>query len=136
MCKAPRETTIYVGVDDILRLFADLFGCTDQQAGDQLRSRSGLEGALARPEWYAEYTQADLALQAAVLAHGIAEGQHFVEGNKRTALAAMLLFLDQNGYALTASQPERADWILDLSAGLRPEILAQRLRATLIAVDR
>jgi prophage maintenance system killer protein len=42
-----------------------------------------------RPSSYAFYQSGDLALQASVLAHGIAEGQYFVDGNKRTALAAL-----------------------------------------------
>jgi death-on-curing protein len=59
-----------------------------------------LAGAIARPGTYAHYENADLALQA-VLAHGIAEGQHFIDGNKRTALVAMLTFLEINGlYAM------------------------------------
>jgi prophage maintenance system killer protein len=57
------------------------------EALDQLRSRETLEGALGRPQSYAHYEEADLALQAAVLAHGIAETQPFIDGNKRTALS-------------------------------------------------
>jgi death-on-curing protein len=68
-----------------------------------------------RPSSYAFYQSGDLALQAAVLAHGIAEGQHFVDGNKRTALAAMHTFLVTNGFEIQASQPQRAQWILDLA---------------------
>jgi hypothetical protein len=42
----------------------------------------------------AHYEQADLALQAAVLAHGIAETQPFIDAN--TPLVAMLTFLEVN----------------------------------------
>jgi prophage maintenance system killer protein len=49
-------------------------------------------------------------LQAAVLAYGIAEGQQFIDGNKRTALVAMLTFLEINGMEVDASDPELADW--------------------------
>jgi len=52
-----------------------------------------LEAALARPASYALYEHADLSLQAAALAHGVAEGQFFIEGNKRVALAALHTFL-------------------------------------------
>jgi death-on-curing protein len=44
-----------------------------------------------------------------LLAHGIAEGQHFLDGNKRTALVAMLTFLEINGFRLKASDRELAD---------------------------
>ena len=63
-----------------------------------------------------------------MVAHGIAEGQYFIEGNKRVALAAMVVFLQINGYDLTAAQAERAEWIIALSAGLSSGWLAERIR--------
>lgn len=79
---------------------------------------------------------ARIALQAAVLAHGIAEGQVFVDGNKTTALLAMLAFLDINGFTLSGpDDPELAQWILDLSDGLTAEVLADRIRGVLIIVS-
>jgi death-on-curing protein len=102
------------------------------EARDQLRSLDGLEGALARPLNHAHYKAADLALQAAVLAAGIAETQPFVEGNKRTALAAMLTFIAINGYELRASQEQLADWIIRLSAGLDEDGLAALIREALL----
>lgn len=103
-------------------------------AADQLRNRDGLESALARPETYAHYEDADLALQAAVLAQGIAEGQPFIDGNKRTALVAMLTFLEINGWGVEASDPELADWILSFSASAAPEAVATLLRPALRAI--
>ena len=81
-----------------------------------------------RPSTYEHYRDADLALQGAVLAHGIAEGQIFVDGNKRTGLEAMRLFLDINGVVLRVPQAELAGWMLDLAAGTTPEELAERIR--------
>jgi hypothetical protein len=52
-----------------------IFGCSDAQARDQLRDYSGVEAARARPPSYAHYEHADLALQAAALAQGLAEGE-------------------------------------------------------------
>jgi prophage maintenance system killer protein len=72
-----------------------------------------------RPSSYRFIKSGDLALQVALLAHGIAEGQYFVDGNKRTALAAMHTFLVTNGFEIQASQPQRAQWILDLA---KPDI--------------
>lgn len=62
----------------------------------------------SRPQSYAHYQHADLSQQAAVLAHGIAEGQPFLDGNKRLALIAMLTFLELNGHRIDASDPELA----------------------------
>ena len=80
-------------VIEVLAVYASVFECSIKEARDQLRSPEGLEAALSRPRSYAYYRQADMALQASVLAHAIAEGQVFVEGNKRTALAAMATLL-------------------------------------------
>jgi prophage maintenance system killer protein len=78
-----------------------------------------------RPPTYEHYRDADLALQGAVLAHRIAEGQILVDGNKRTALEAMRLFLDINRVVLRAPQAELAGWMLDLAAGTTAEELAE-----------
>jgi death on curing protein len=126
---------VYLTLQDILELHGLIIGATAAEAGDQLRSRPGLESALARPETYAHYEDADLALQAAVLAHGIAEGQQFIDGNKRTALVAMLTFLEINGWRVEATDPELADWILSFSAGATPEAVATRLRIALRSID-
>lgn len=75
-------------------------------------------------------------MQAAVLAHGIAEGQFFIDGNKRLALVAMLTFLEVNGYRVEASDPELAEWILELAAGTGPDELASRIRLALIPTRR
>lgn len=48
-----------------------------------------------------------LAELAAVYAFGVAKNHAFVDGNKRAALYAALLFLELNGYALTL---EREEW--------------------------
>ncbi|HEX9481325.1 MAG TPA: type II toxin-antitoxin system death-on-curing family toxin [Solirubrobacteraceae bacterium] len=118
---------VYLTLADVLELYALIIGATATEAADQLRNGPGLEGAIARPETYAHYEDADLALQAAVLAHGIAESRCFIDGNKRTALIAMLVFLEINGWRLEASDPELADWILSFSAGASPERVAALL---------
>jgi death-on-curing protein len=119
---------VYLTLDDVLNLHGLIIGASSTQAADQLRNRGGLESALARPAAYAHYEDADLAHQAAALAHAIAEGQQFIDGNKRTALVAMLTFLEINGLRVEASDYELADWILSFSAGAKPEQVAALLR--------
>jgi death-on-curing protein len=126
---------VYLTLADVLELHALIIGATAAEAADQLRNRAGLESALARPETYAHYQDADLALQAAVLAHGIAEGQQFIDGNKRTALIAMLAFLEINGWRVEAPDPELADWILSFSAGATPEDVARSLCNVMRSVE-
>jgi death-on-curing protein len=129
----PGRELLYLGLDDVLGIYADIFGLTDQEARDRLRNEVGLGGALGRPQNYAHYQGADISLQAAVLAHGIAEGQHFLEGNKRTALVALHTFISINGYTIDASQEERASWIISLGQGATVDQLAQRVRTALRA---
>ncbi|HLZ71895.1 MAG TPA: type II toxin-antitoxin system death-on-curing family toxin [Dehalococcoidia bacterium] len=122
---------VYLTTEQVFTLYSAIFECTQQQAAHQLRSRAGLESALARAQFYGHYEDADLAMQAAVLAQGIAETQPFIEGNKRTALACLALFLDLNGYRVTASQQERMEWMLSLAEGATAAALAERIRACL-----
>ncbi|MGC2372814.1 MAG: Fic family protein [Solirubrobacteraceae bacterium] len=121
--------TVYLTLDDVLGLHGLIISATATEAADQLRNREGLESALARPVAYAHYENADLALQATVLAHGIAEGQQFIDGNKRTALVAMLTFLEINGLEVNVSDAELAAWIISFSAGATPEDVAKLIRS-------
>jgi death on curing protein len=125
------EDLEYLDADDIIALHGLALGRSAQRAADQLRSRTTLEGAVARPMWHAVYSGADVAMQAAVLAHGVAESQSFVDGNKRTAWVALRTFLVINGWDIDVSQAERAAWILDLCRGGTAEALADRIRTAL-----
>lgn len=120
---------VYLSLEDVLTLHGLIIGASSTQAADQLRNRGGLESALARPAAYAHYEDADLAHQAAALAHAIAEGQQFIDGNKRTALVAMLTFLEINGLRVEATDRELADWILSFSTGASPRQVADLVRA-------
>lgn len=66
-----------------------------------------------------------------MLSHGIAETQPFIDGNKRTALVAMLTFLELNGFTVDATDREFADWIISFSSGVAPGIVADTLRKRL-----
>ena len=129
--QAGESEPAYLDFADALELYAAVIGGTTEQAANRLRDRPGLESALGRPRNYALYEDADLALQAAALAHGIDESQTFADANKRLALVAMLTFLEVNGLHVEASDPALAAWILGLSAGTTPEQLAELIRAHL-----
>ena len=127
----PREFR-YFGAEDLIALHALVFDVTHQQATDRLRSRPVLEGAAGRPRQHAHYGAADLADQAAVLAHGIAEGQPFVDGNKRTALVCLVAFLELNGRTIAAPEAQIADRIYRLSQALSAEEFGARVRTHLV----
>lgn len=85
---------------------------------DGVRDLGLLESALARPQNVHAYeSAADLASLAAAYAFGIAKNHPFVDGNKRTALVAMRVFIILNAGELTATQEEKYLTIMDLAAG-------------------
>jgi death-on-curing protein len=135
LSEAGEVEPIHLTLDDILGLYAAVIGGTIGQARDHLRNRHGLESALERPAAYAHYERADIASQAAVLAHGIAEGQLFLDANKRLALISMLTFLEVNGYRVPVPDRTLAQWIVGLSAGTTPEELADLIRAAMVGAD-
>jgi death-on-curing protein len=87
-----------------------------------LRDNGGglLESAMMRPQMAAHYEEADLAKQAALLILGIAQAYPFVDGNKRSAFAAGIVFLQLNGYLVKTRPREFGERIVDyLSSGDR-----------------
>lgn len=122
---------VWLTTEMVIDLYAIALGMSPAQAADQLRDVGALDGAVGRPTAHAAYADADLALQAAVLAHGIAETQPFVDGNKRAALMAMLTFLEVNGFVLDVDDRELAKWIIGLSEGKGAQELAGHIRAVM-----
>jgi death-on-curing protein len=57
-------------------------------------------------------------MAAAYLFH-IAANHPFVDGNKRTALDAALIFLEMNGARLVVDQTAVGDLVIDIAAGRR-----------------
>ena len=89
--------------------------------GSGLRDGGLLDSALARPLNLEAYGDPDAAYLAAAYAFGIAKNHPFVDGNKRTAAVAMELFLDLNGYELTATDEALVLTILGLADGSSSE---------------
>ncbi|MGI8855381.1 MAG: type II toxin-antitoxin system death-on-curing family toxin [Thermomicrobiales bacterium] len=90
--------TAYLIVADIIALHEFIMHKTGYVPAP-LRDAEGLESAAMRAHTAAYYERADLIRQAAILAVGISQAQAFVDGNKRTALIAMDVFLRDNGHA-------------------------------------
>ena len=126
---------IYLTVEDVVLVHAEVVGCSDHDAAQRLLRLSALEGALARPLWYARFVDPEIPFLAAVLAHSLADGQVFIDGNKRTLFLAMAVLLDRNGYELNADDVDLARWIIDLSRGSSIEELAARLSSVVARKD-
>src|SRR3954466_4654962 len=84
---------------------------------DGIRDVGLLESALARPANKFAYGETSLAALAAAYGFGIARNHPFIDGNKRTALASVIVFLGLNGLRLDAPQDETTAVILSLAAG-------------------
>lgn len=108
--------------------------------GEALRSFGGpagirdiglLESAVARPrQRHAHDEQATIFDLAALYAHGIARNHAFVDGNKRTALLAIRVFLYRNGHTF---EPVEVDAVTTTEAvaegAIEPALLADWIRA-------
>lgn len=83
-----------------------------------LRDDGLLESGVARPQNLAAYEQKiSVASLSAAYAWGLLRNHPFVDGNKRTALAAMVVFLELNGWELGCSEAEETGMVLRAAAG-------------------
>ena len=83
-----------------------------------LRDEGLLDSALARPLNVLNYeTGVPLTRLAAAYAIGIARNHPFVDGNKRTALAALGTFLKSNGWNLRTTQVDVIRTMVSVAAG-------------------
>ena len=67
-----------------------------------------LESALARPRNAFAYGEGDIVVLAVAMMDGVSRAHAFEQGNKRTAFAALRLFLRANGYDTTFN--DTIDW--------------------------
>ncbi|MGE0501499.1 MAG: type II toxin-antitoxin system death-on-curing family toxin [Rhizobiaceae bacterium] len=82
-----------------------------------IRDEGMLESALARPLQKAAYGEPDFCDLAAAYLFGIVKNHPFVDGNKRTGLAAADLFLYLNGLSLEAEGDDLIYLVLRVAAG-------------------
>ena len=75
--------------------------------------------------------------KAAQLCYGIANNHPFTDGNKRTALHSMYVYLIINGFDIPASQQEVENLIINVAAGnMTNTELAEWLRENTIKLDK
>ncbi len=78
---------------------------TEHGGGIGVRDHGLLDSALARPKQKFSYEpKSSIFVLAASYSFGIAKNHPFVAGNKRTAFTIGVLFLELNGYLLTAPE--------------------------------
>ena len=75
-----------------------------------------LESALARPINKFAHGETALPVLAAAYGFGIARNHPLIDGNKRTALASMIVFLGLNGVDLDTTSEQAAAIVLAVAA--------------------
>jgi len=103
-----------------------------------VRDRGSLESAIARPAmtFGGEDLYPDVAAKAAALMHSLALNHPFLDGNKRVAAHAGVLFANVNGFDCVATSAELVAITLAVAGGkVEVEALMIWFRQRLRAVD-
>ena len=102
-------------LQDQIRRYGGRYGVRDPEL---------LSSALAMPQtsFAGKLLHADLFDQAAAYAFHISQNHPFVDGNKRTALAAALVFLDLNGIQLSDPDDKLYRLMLQVANGKRSKL--------------
>lgn len=75
--------------------------------------------------------------KAATLLRGISRNHGFVDGNKRTALVAMDIFLELNGKVLNVDQDELTSFVVSVAKGdLELDVIAKQIEAWSVSISR
>ncbi len=105
-----------LSAEDLLVIHETVMHETGGSAG--LRDPGMLESIAAKPEtsFGGKSLYPDIYSHAAALYEALVNYHVFIDGNKRTAVAALGLFLYQNGSSLTVSNEEIERFTLDAAA--------------------
>ncbi len=111
---------VWIDERDALALHDRLLALDGGPAG--VRDEGLLKSALARPkQLYAYGNSPDTVELATAYTACILRNHPFIDGNKRTGFIIGALFLEMNGYRLTASEEDAAQAVLGLAAGTLDE---------------
>jgi death-on-curing protein len=117
-------STEYLSLEDLLDLVNAL-------GADAVRDLGLLDSACHRPQatLLGQDAYPTLRSKAAALMHSLACNHALVDGNKRLALLATVVFLRINGYSLDLTDDEAFDLTMSIAAGqLDADGIQQKLR--------
>ena len=120
----PAPGTEYLTLEDLLDLVNAL-------GAGPIRDLGLLDSACHRPRasLFGQEAYPTLAGKAAALLHSVACNHALVDGNKRLALLATVVFLRINGYVLDLTDDEAFDLTMSVAAGqLDADGICKRLR--------
>ena len=107
----------YLRVEQVLFIHARIIAETGGEHG--VIDLGLLESAVGRPQGIFDGIELypDLFSKAAALLQSLVGNHAFLDGNKRTAIASVGLYLSANGYELTASNRELESFVLRCAQG-------------------
>ena len=107
----------FLTLDDILESHTEQIAVYG--GGDGIRDVGLLHSALAQPQamFDGQYLHSDIFEMAAAYLFHIVMNHPFVDGNKRVALEASLVFLEVNGRPVAAEDDELVDLVLNVIEG-------------------
>lgn len=107
----------FITTDEVLAIHADQIASFGGTAG--IRDRGLLESALAQPQatFAGELLHPTIYEQAAAYLYHLAMNHPFIDGNKRTAFAAMDAFWRMNGYGLNLTDDRAYDMVMQVARG-------------------
>jgi death-on-curing protein len=118
---------IYLSVSDLLHVADRVV-----RGGATVRDIGLLEAAAVRPQTTVGAVDAypDLITKAAALLHSLARNRALLDGDKRLALAGVIVFLGVNGVRLEATNDEAYGLVMAVAAGDLDDVasIADRLR--------
>lgn len=91
---------LFLSLAEVIAVHTDQIGRYGGQDG--VRDLGLLESALAQPEasFAGEWLHGDVYAMASAYAFHLCQNHSFIDGNKRTALACALIFLELNGFSV------------------------------------
>ena len=109
----PSPGTEYLSLEDLLDLVNAL-------GVGPVRDLGLLDSACHRPQasFFGHEAYATLTAKAAALMHSLASNHPLVDGNKRLALLATVVFLRISGYVLNLTDDEAFELTMSVAAGL------------------
>ena len=107
-------TPKFLALSEVLQLHEDQIASFGGSSG--IRDEGLLESALAQPQatFGGQFLHVSIYEQAAIYLYHLAMNHPFVDGNKRTAFAAMDTFLRVNGYRLNLTDDESYELVLQV----------------------
>jgi death-on-curing protein len=130
-----RRKPAFLTLDEVLALHAEQVG--RYGGSDGLRDLGLLESALATPRatFEREYLHGSLPEMAAAYLFHLVRNHPFVDGNKRTGLAAAIAFLGLNGLWLDADPGGLAEQVLGVARGTSTKSgLAEFIRENVVSL--